>query len=94
MTSSMFVIAANGNKLVIGDGTATPADTSKYSSAIFGGGYHQDIIGDTHVENHGSLLVTKIYGGGCGGDVTEDTYVELTGNAIALYGRGKKILIF
>ena len=89
--SSMFVIVANGHKLLIESGVYTKEDTSKYSGKIFGGGFFSDITGNTYIENEGSLLVTDIYGGGCAGNVTGDTNVIVTGLGRKIYGCGLTI---
>ena len=88
---SMFVIVANTHRLVIGSGVQTNEDTSKYSGAIFGGGYYEDVIGNTYIENNGTLLVTKIYGGGVDSDVTGNTNVIVTGTCTQIFGGGLSV---
>ena len=86
--NDVFVIAANGHKLEFGSSVSTPSDTSTYSGYVFGGGFHKEITGDTHVINNGKLYVTGIYGGGCGAAVQGSTFVRHTGFAKCLYGGG------
>lgn len=85
---NIFAIAANGHSLVFSSGLRTSDNTSNYSGYVFGGGYYEDIGSGTHIENHGTLLVTDIYGGGCGANVTGDTYILQTGSSKQLAGGG------
>ena len=87
--SFIYAVVANGNHLTLEDGVSVKWGSSGTQRQIhfYGGGFQEDVAGDTHLTIKTSKLSRHhIYGGGYNGDVQGDTLVEFAGTAGSYIG--------
>ncbi|WP_181416066.1 hypothetical protein [Dielma fastidiosa] len=87
----MNSLYANGCSLIIGKDIVfgSPVNEWKYNNAsIYGGGYKEDVTGNTNIEFNGVLKQGNIFGGGFNSNVDGNTKVTISGEVYGIVAGG------